>query len=224
MTTHIIDSKERVIGTTTEFTLRLATHLKAGWYRVKWVSIPASAYNVHADSNTFGFQFNGAPAVSQFSIPPGYYSVDTLISALNQSALRWTFDRVSGRLSVTHPDGLVFRLLPGAMGGILGFEDVTVYNATHTGQKTPNLACAAFYLISIGGASRGVLTSTGHWGTAIVPITSDQLDYTSISERQFRQTFYLDHPTRELHLSLRDSNGRPAQLHGADWYMLIERT
>ena len=142
MTTHIIDSRERGIGTVNEFTLRLATHLKAGWYRVKWVSIPASAYNVHADSNTFGFQFNGAP-VSQFSIPPGYYSVDTLVLALNQSALRWTFDRVSGRLSVTHPDGLIFRLLPGAMGPILGFEDVTVYNATHTGQKTPNLACAA---------------------------------------------------------------------------------
>jgi hypothetical protein len=236
-----INSKDRTIGTATDFTVsfkeKILLNPNAKYHAyVESAEIPFTFYGVNSTNNRFRMSIDGGATFSTVTLTTASYTTDTAFRTSLQNSLgngiTVTYSTTKGTLTFTHAGGVNFVFDFATLGGncasVLGFDDNGVYAFTTTLTSTK---VANFFTPYEKLYIRSSL-STLSYDTATLS-KSDILEKIQIGNlTPFNQTIY--HRATEpykglltqqgfdtLYIKLTDIRNRPIDLNGQDWNLCI---
>lgn len=235
-----INSKDRTIGTATDFTVsfkeKILLNQNAKYHAyLESAEIPFTFYAINSTNNQFRMSIDGGATFSTITLTTASYTTSSaFITALQNSlgnSITVTYSSTKGTLTFTHAGGnfvFDFAQLGGNCASLLGFADSGVYAFTTT-LTTPKVA--NFFTPYEKLYIRSSL-STLSYDTATLS-KSDILEKIHIGTTvPFTQTIF--HRATEpykalltqqgfdtLYIKLTDIRNRPMELNGQEWNLCI---
>ena len=227
-----IDSVKRTTGSTaSDFKIKLSQPIDQGHkYELVYSHIPETYYQVDATNNQFYINEGASDLLA--TIPSGYYSSATLVTALSVS-----LNALGGHTYVVSLSSLTQKILITDSTGTfsvkmgtartapcdaLGFTTDTALASSNAGENNVNLEKNQSLSIDINNIVN--VQGTNFGSTFDIPSEVDSLQVNAYkSESRFVQTVEFSHPTSQLQVRLKDANNITVDLQGHEWYMLLKR-
>lgn len=162
---------------------------------VESVSFFNLEYGINSANNVLTFRENSDDITTYTAtITPGNYSASEFISALKTAmdavgANTYTviYNDINGKVNITVLLPNTFKLVGGSMLTVsLGYEPMTSFAATHTGNYPVNLAGSTYADLSLGLSNRNIVTGLGQYRPFVrIPMAVDfghLVEYTNQSD------------------------------------------
>jgi hypothetical protein len=227
----LINTKERLSGSTSDFIIELHTPLN-GLYTVKNVLITNTSFNVTSLNNVVYFN-DGLDQI--IYLEAGNHSVTTLLNDLNAKmdavgadVYTTSLNSITGIITVSSTGTFQFTFGTNTLNsaaGILGYANVdTAVAGTHQASNVVDLATPLSLGIQIDGVSSvGYETANFGCGQIYVPLDVGFGIYKNLPENELRQTILFNHMKR-LKVSVRNpSTNSIVGLGNANWEMLLSK-
>jgi hypothetical protein len=229
----IIDSKDRASYSTGshDFYIELK-ELCEGRYKVQYVYIPNTFYNITASNCVFYFN-DGTDR--NCSIAAGNYTASNLATALttalNASGTSITFAVTysTSTLKMTVSGNSNFTLKFGSystnsIASMIGFasSDSGVAAGSFVGANVVDLSYPRCILVDINQTPKVASTSNAV-GTVAIPLDVLSSDIATFKSESDYDLFLTLPRTNRLQFMIRDDRGQALNLNGADWYLILRR-
>ena len=232
-----IRSKDRDPSTSTsssDFRIKLSQPIRGSYY-LSHALISNSMYTVRQNCSAFSLSLQGG-GIHAFTLDPGYYTGTTLCAAvelgirgaMGNSQFGVELSERTGRVTISGP--IAFSLLWGglenSLAPLLGFSQTSTGFATsHAGTELMDLTHRTLtfnVVVDCPGVDFQITSTMDHHASFLIANEENSLDYISWNERtRYPQRIHFRTPTRQLHISLVDSEFRPTDLNGAEWHLLL---
>ena len=220
-----IDSKDRVSGTSSEFTLDLAPGIiDTKGYSVGDVAIQRSYYNINEFNNSITFTDSTATDYT-ITTTPGNYTLAQYIAllapqmtAISADTITITFDSITGAVTFSSTGNLSLQFQDSKLALLLGFEPILYTGTTtYTGNVVQFGGTKKIYI-----CSKQIKTYNYHRNNPeynILTSVTVNADFGElITKRQDNNIIYrLENTVKTLDLYLLDDNADLIELNGTDW-------
>lgn len=189
-------------------------------FSILFNSIEAGSTELYVENLKFLIQPPPVTIYNHYSLTPGFYNVEQLISSLQELLnINVTFNDRTKRLTLQ--SDIAISLIPSSAFPMLGFvEEVT--GTTITASRSVNLATHRSFNIVINGKT-SIFHSNRQGYTFCIPITSDRYDYMYFEPNTFEQYLHLAEDKRIIDVQVKDDDGEILDLNGNDLILILEK-
>jgi hypothetical protein len=228
----VLTSAARSSGNSTNFIYFLSKPLKAiKQVKLRSVTIPNVIYNVNSTNNVFNWTFG---STYNFVIPPGYYTISSLMSAIqafmntqgSPNSYTLTYSSTSGLVTIAGTSNFQINFgVANTCASLLGFPPTTTSSAnTFTGSNSPSLTYPLNVFINISEIGTHNRVNNNNF-TFFIPMINQNstilfLNHLDLDE----QTITFDKPQNiyQLTVNMVDEFNNNINLLGLDWSLALE--
>lgn len=234
-----LSSKDRIVGDSSDFTLKLGAGIDElkGDYKCVMVSIPVYWYNIDEDSKRIPLSVGGNEVVAELKV--GYYDSENIgaaiVSALNAvgggAVFGCAFDALTKKLRISCDAAFTLKF-SGNVGirDVLGFRAVDYASVVDGGSNVvvgelgPNFNPVRSININIDGCKDSVIQTNGMSCSIMCPVVYPQ--FWSLNTFEFKNPPIVSFGSSMRQLRIRvvnSDNGKVLNLNGAEWFFMLEK-
>ena len=229
----IVNSEDRVSGTSADFRISLRSAYHAGKIRLVAAQMPNHIYTIRSGINDTIYFNDGSARTA--SLTPGFYTIDTLLVECktqldaSPSSLVFALSKSNTTGKITISAGSAFTLdfsQSNTPWRQLGFAATQTSSApSHTGANVYDLTPPRFLYVRVLEWGTTYLTTSedGHVGTFVLPLDVNSLDrFTYTEGRGFMQEVCLSgRGIQSFRVQLLHEDGSFVSLEGTEWSFVV---